>query len=83
MAINREKAFEKLTEIINKQLNPKEKINVATRFSEDLGADSLDLVEITMEIEETFDIKVPDETANKIKTVGDAVAVIIDLSSKK
>jgi acyl carrier protein len=47
-------------------------------FIEDLGADSLDVVELVMALEEEFDIEIPDEEAEKLKTVGDAVAFIDD-----
>lgn len=45
-------------------------------FTTDLGADSLDTVDLIMEFEKEFDIKIPDEEAEKIKTVGDAIAFI-------
>ena len=45
-------------------------------FSKDLGADSLDTVELIMEFEKAFDIQIPDEVAEKITTVGDAIAYI-------
>ncbi len=54
----------------------KEKVKRETRFVEDIGADSLDIVELVMELEEEFDISIPDEQAEKIKTVGEAVDYI-------
>lgn len=54
----------------------KEKINRNTTFIEDIGADSLDIVEFVMELEEEFDIQIPDDQAEKIKTVGEAVDYI-------
>lgn len=54
----------------------KEKITRATTFIEDIGADSLDIVEFVMELEEEFDIQIPDEHAEKIKTVGEVVDYI-------
>ena len=51
----------------------KEKVTRATSFVEDIGADSLDIVELVMELEEEFDIQIPDDQAEKIKTVGEAV----------
>ena len=51
----------------------KEQINRGTSFMEDIGADSLDIVELVMELEEEFDIQIPDDQAEKIQTVGQAV----------
>ena len=53
------------------------------QFVQDLGADSLDTVELVMALEEEFDIEIPDEDAEKIKTVGDAVVYIKEKSGKK
>ena len=50
-----------------------EKVTANASFINDLGADSLDIVELVMAMEEEFDIEIPDEDAEKIKTVGDAV----------
>ncbi|HOW90300.1 MAG TPA: acyl carrier protein [Elusimicrobiales bacterium] len=54
-----------------------------SQFVQDLGADSLDTVELVMALEEEFDIEIPDEDAEKIKTVGEAVEYIKDKQSKK
>ncbi len=54
----------------------KEKITRATKFIEDIGADSLDIVELIMELEEEFDIQIPDDQSEKIKTVGEAIDYI-------
>ncbi|MBX9583067.1 MAG: acyl carrier protein [Gemmataceae bacterium] len=54
----------------------KEKVTRSTAFIEDIGADSLDIVELVMELEEEFDIQIPDDQAEKIKTVGEAVDYI-------
>ena len=51
-------------------------VNPQARFIEDLGADSLDVVELVMRFEEAFEIEIPDEDAEKIVTVGDAVTYI-------
>ena len=51
-------------------------VTMEARFIDDLGADSLDIVELVMTIEEEFDIEIPDEEAEKIITVGDAVAYV-------
>ena len=53
-----------------------EKVNESASFIEDLGADSLDIVELVMTMEEEFDLDIPDEDAEKIKTVGDVVKYI-------
>ena len=69
--------FEKLASIIAQvlSLDPKE-ITMETAFVDDLGADSLDLFQIIMGIEEAFDIEVPESAAEQINTVGDAFAQI-------
>ncbi len=51
----------------------KDQVKDTTSFVEDIGADSLDIVELVMELEEEFDIQIPDDQAEKIKTVGEAV----------
>ncbi len=53
-----------------------DKVSAETSFVNDLGADSLDTVELVMELEEKFEITIPDEDAEKIQTVGDAVSFI-------
>lgn len=69
--------FEKLKKIIVDVLNVDEnEITMDTTFIDDLGADSLDVFQIIMGIEEEFDIEIPNEQAEKIVTVGDAVEQI-------
>lgn len=69
--------FEKLTEIIAEVLNvDKEEVKPETTFVDDLGADSLDIFQIIMGIEEEFDIEIANEDAEHIVTVGDAVEQI-------
>jgi acyl carrier protein len=69
--------MERVTEIVADQLGvDKEKITADTSFVNDLGADSLDTVELVMELEEEFDINIPDDAAEKIQTVGQAVQYI-------
>ncbi len=69
--------FATLKEIIVDKLSVSEdQIKLESRFMEDLGADSLDVVELVMAIEEKFNIEIPDEDAEKIRTVGDAVNYI-------
>ena len=69
--------FEKLKKIIVEVLNVEESdITMDTTFIDDLGADSLDVFQIIMGLEEEFDIEIPNEEAEKIATVGDAVEQI-------
>ena len=69
--------FEKLQQIIAEVLNiDPEEITMNTTFVDDLGADSLDVFQIIMGIEEEFDIEIPTEEAEKIVSVGDAVEQI-------
>jgi acyl carrier protein len=68
---------ERVIDIVAEQLGvDKEKITPETSFVNDLGADSLDTVELVMELEEEFDITIPDDAAEKIQTVGQAVQYI-------
>ena len=69
--------FEKLKKIIVDVLNVDEnEITMDTTFIDDLGADSLDVFQIIMGLEEEFDIEIPNEQAEKIVTVGDAIEQI-------
>lgn len=69
--------FEKLKSIIMDVLNQDaQEITMESTFVDDLGADSLDIFQIIMEIEETFDIEIDNDEAEKIVTVGDAVEQI-------
>ncbi|HEX2788070.1 MAG TPA: acyl carrier protein [Ignavibacteria bacterium] len=68
---------DKVTKAIVDKLNVEEsKITPEASFINDLGADSLDTVELVMKFEEEFDIKIPDEDAEKIQTVGNAISYI-------
>lgn len=70
-------ARDKIVKIIKEQLNVKDsEIKLEASFVDDLGADSLDTVELLMAIEEEFGIEIPDEDANKAKTVGDVINYI-------
>lgn len=69
--------FDDVKKVIVEQLNVDEaKVTADASFIEDLGADSLDTVELVMELEKKFGIEIPDEESEKIKTVGDAVEFI-------
>lgn len=69
--------FEKVKTIVLEQLDVKEEdIKEEANFANDLGADSLDTVELVMALEEEFEIEIPDEDAEKIDTVGKAVEFI-------
>ncbi len=69
--------FDKVKDIVLDKLGTEEnKITEAASFMDDLGADSLDTVELIMEMEEEFGIEIPDEEAEKLATVGDAVSYI-------
>lgn len=69
--------FDKVKAIIVDQLGVDEDaVTMESSFLEDLGADSLDIVELIMALEEEFDLEIPDEEAEKITTVGDAVNYI-------
>jgi len=75
--MNEEDIFQNVKEIIVEQLGvDEEKITLEASFTDDLGADSLDIVELVMALEEKFDTEVPDEEAEKISTVGDLVDYI-------
>ncbi len=69
--------FEKVKEIVGEQLGVEEdEVTLEASFIDDLGADSLDIVELIMALEEEFDLEIPDKEAEKIATVGDAVEYI-------
>ena len=68
---------ERVVELVSKQMGVSAtQITPQTSFVNDLGADSLDTVELVMEFEDAFDMNIPDEDAEKIQTVGDAVSYI-------
>ena len=68
---------QKVKDIIEKELGvEREKLTDEASFIEDLGADSLDIVELVMEFEKEFDIDIPDEDAEKLRTVGDAISYL-------
>jgi len=74
---------ERVKKIIVDQLGVKaEEVNTESSFVDDLGADSLDTVELVMAIEEEFDLEIPDEKAEKIATVNDAIKYIDENQGK-
>lgn len=69
--------FEKVQQITVEQLSVEASaVSMESTFVDDLGADSLDIVELIMAFEEEFDVEIPDEEAEKIRTVADAVELI-------
>jgi acyl carrier protein len=76
--VNEQQIEAKVIEIVAEQMGTdKAKISRATRFVEDLNADSLDQVELVMEFEDEFETNIPDDQAEKIKSVGDAITFIL------
>jgi acyl carrier protein len=77
MAASRDEVYERIREVLAERLSVEESdITEEASFQEDLGADSLDLVEMIMELEDQFGIKIPDEDAQQIQTVGQAVEYV-------
>ncbi len=71
--------IDKVKSIIVEQLGVEEdEVKMEASFVDDLGADSLDIVELVMALEEEFDLEIPDEDAEKIRTVGEAAKYIQD-----
>jgi acyl carrier protein len=77
--MSQEAIFEKVRAIVAEQLSvDAADVKAESNFQNDLGADSLDTVELVMALEEAFDIEIPDEAAESILVVGDAVKYIQD-----
>ena len=75
--MNTEEVFEKVKAVIVEQLGVSETaVEMEASFIDDLGADSLDIVELVMALEEEFDMEIPDADAEKVVTVGDVVEYI-------
>jgi acyl carrier protein len=82
MAFSKEDTLKKVVAIIAEKLSMSSDLIKSTATFKDLGADSLDIVEIIMNFEETFGIEIKDEDAEKIKTVGEAVELIHNVRTK-
>ena len=79
-----EEVFAKLKTLIAKNLEIEEdKITIDSSFRKDLGADSLDTVELVMDFEEEFDLEIPDEEAEKLTTVGAAIKYLEEKLASK
>ena len=77
--MSQEEILQKVCSIVSEQLSVDSgEVKADSNFQNDLGADSLDTVELVMALEEAFDIEIPDEAAEGIATVGDAVKFIED-----
>jgi len=75
--MSKEELAKRLTKIVSEELGVEEsKITEQSKFIDDLGADSLDTVELVMRLEDEFDCEIPDEEAEKILSVGDALRYI-------
>ena len=80
---NKEEVIPKIKSLISASLGVSEdEIALDSSFIDDLGADSLDIVELVMKLEDKFDMKIPDEDAEGLKTVGDAISYIESNSNK-
>jgi acyl carrier protein len=74
--------LDEVKEVVVEQLSVNaDEVKEESKFVEDLGADSLDVVELVMALEEKFDIEIPDEDAEKIATVSDAIAFIENIQN--
>ncbi len=74
--------FDDVKEVVVEQLNVNpDEVKEESKFVEDLGADSLDVVELVMALEEKFDIEIPDEDAEKITNVSDAIKFIENIQA--
>ncbi|KAF0589895.1 acyl carrier protein [Candidatus Campylobacter infans] len=69
--------FDDVVDVVVEQLSvPKENVKMESNIIEDLGADSLDVVELVMALEEKFDVEIPDSDAEKLKTIADVVTFV-------
>ena len=80
----RSEVAERIIEIVSEKMDkPKEEIAEEKSFVNDLGADSLDTVELMMDIEDEFDLSIPEEEAQKIVTIGDAIKYVEEHAGQK
>lgn len=78
-SMNEQEVFDKIANLLSERFDiDQEKISMNTNFQEDLQADSIDMVEFELELEDDFGEEIPDEEAAKIKTVGQAVTYITE-----
>lgn len=77
--MDRKEIFEKIRDIVVEELGvAPEKVTEDARFIEDLGADSIGVMELVMKMEEEFNMKIPDEDIEKLRTVGDVINYILE-----
>lgn len=82
--VDSEQVQEKILDIVSEKLDrPRDGITTQMSFVNDLGADSLDTVELMMEIEDAFDLDIPDEDAQKIDKIQDAIDYVVNAVSNK
>ena len=81
---DRSEVAERIIEIVAEKMDkPKEEITEEKHFVNDLGADSLDTVELMMDIEDEFDLSIPEEEAQKIQTIGNAIKYVEEHAGSK
>ena len=81
--MDEQKAFEEVKKVVVEQLGVSEsEVTREASYVDDLGADSLDTVELVMALEEAFGMEIPDEDAEKIKTIGDTISYITSHAKK-
>lgn len=80
--MDKDTALAKVKDVVAKQLSiDEEKVTLESSFTDDLGADSLDLVELVMAFEEEFDVEIPDEDVEQLQTIENAVDYLVSKSS--